>query len=138
LGIMVAIWGHGPFCFFDASKVPEGRSSDADCGLRAGEGVMPYATRASNAPSDSWLLVYLRRVELDHDDHDDLDGGAETQSRLHCMNAKYGSTTPQRPKKHELATDRTPKRKRASQQRNAPGTRIQESSIVQPASFSID
>jgi hypothetical protein len=40
---------------------------------------MPYATRASNAPSDSWLLVYLRRVELDHDDHDDLDGGAETQ-----------------------------------------------------------
>jgi hypothetical protein len=71
---------------------------------------MPYATRASNAPSDSWLLVYLRRVELDHDHHDDLDGGAETQSRLHCMNAKYGSTTPQRPKKHELATDRTPKR----------------------------
>jgi hypothetical protein len=40
---------------------------------------MPYATRASNAPSDSWLLVYLRRVELDHDHHDDLDGGAETQ-----------------------------------------------------------
>jgi hypothetical protein len=39
------------------------------------------------------------------------------------MNAKYGSTTPQRPKKHELATDRTPKRKRASQQRNAPGTK---------------
>jgi hypothetical protein len=98
---------------------------------------MPYATRASNAPSDSWLLVYLRRVELDHDDHDDLDG--ETQSRLHCMNSrscKYGSTTPQRPKKHELATDRTPKRKRASQQRNAPGTREYKSqaSSSQPAS----
>jgi hypothetical protein len=52
------------------------------------------ATRATRR-SDSWLLVYLRRVELEYDDHDDLDGEAETQrDYMHELRScKYGSTT---------------------------------------------
>jgi len=50
-------------------------------GLRAGS----HAVRdSSNAPSDSWLLVYLRRVKLDCDDHDDLDGEAINAKKLHA------------------------------------------------------
>lgn len=84
---MVAIWRTRPLLLLDASKVPEGRSSDG--GSRAGS----HAVRdSSNAPSDSWLLVYLRRVKLDYDDHDDLDGEAIKRKEITCMNGRAAST----------------------------------------------
>jgi len=46
--------------------------------------------------------VYLRRVELDCDDHDDLDGEAKRQrDYMHeLQSCKYKGTTPEGLKKH--------------------------------------
>ena len=108
--------------------------------MRAGS----HAVRdSSDAPSDSWLLVYLRRVELDYDDHDDLDGEAKRQrDYMHeLQSCKYGGTTPESLKKHELTTSRTPKRESIAKEWK---NREQEyksqawSTPYQPASFTIN